>query len=144
MLCCKKLFGYTEGELKAINIKDNTHAGEWDIDLLADWTSDLVVDLDIKEEIKEGVEERSIPELELIHYEKYDYVMIACRSQLDYNDLVRKLGIENRKVVIAKSRKIKARAIWYEDVKANILSDEELKQLEFKFKSKTQEEAKNE
>lgn len=144
MLCCKKLFGYTEGELKAINIKDNTHAGEWDIDLLADWTSDLVVDLDIKEEIKEGVEERSIPELELIHYEKYDYVMIACRSQLDYNDLVRKLGIENRKVVIAKSRKIKARAIWYEAVKANILSDEELKQLEFKFKNKAQEEAKNE
>ena len=144
MLCSKKLFGYTEGELKAINIKDNTHAGEWDIDLLADWTSDLVVDLDIKEEIKEGVEERSIPELELIHYEKYDYVMIACRSQLDYNDLVRKLGIENRKVVIAKSRKIKARAIWYEDVKANILSDEELKQLEFKFKNKAQEEAKNE
>ena len=112
--------------------------------MLADWTSDLVVDLDIKEEIKEGVEERSIPELELIHYEKYDYVMIACRSQLDYNDLVRKLGIENRKVVIAKSRKIKARAIWYEDVKANILSDEELKQLEFKFKNKAQEEAKNE
>ena len=144
MLCCKKLFGYTDRELKAINIKDNTHAGEWDIDLLADWTSDLVVDLDIKEEIKEGVEERSIPELELIHYEKYDYVMIACRSQLDYNDLVRKLGIENRKVVIAKSRKIKARAIWYEDVKANILSDEELKQLEFKFKNKAQEEAKNE
>lgn len=135
MLCCKKLFGYTEGELKAINIKDNTHAGEWDIDLLADWTSDLVVDLDIKEEIKEGVEERSIPELELIHYEKYDYVMIACRSQLDYNDLVRKLGIENRKVVIAKSRKIKARAIWYENIKANILSDEELKQLWFKYKN---------
>ena len=135
MLCCKKLYGYTEAELKAINIKDNTHAGEWDVDLLADWTSDLVVDLDIKDEVKNDIEERSIPELELIHYEKYDYVMIACRSQLDYNDLVRKLGIEDKKVVIAKSRKIKARAIWYESIKANILSDEELKQLEFKYKN---------
>ena len=126
ILCCKKLYGYTESELKAINIKDNTHAGEWDMDLLADWTSDLVVDLDIKDENKKTVEERSIPDMELIHYEKYDYVMIVCRSQLDYNDLVRKLGIENKKVVIAKKRKINARAIWYENIKANILSDKEL------------------
>lgn len=67
--------------------------------------------------------------MEPLHYEKYDYVMIVCRSQLDYNDLVRKLGIENRKVLIAKKRKINARAIWYEDMKANLLSDKELEAL---------------
>ncbi len=59
--------------------------------------------------------------MELIHYEKYDYVLIACRNELDYNDLVRKLGIENRKVKIAKTRKIKGRAIWYDQMKAQIV-----------------------
>ena len=112
MLCCKKLFGYTEAELKAINIKDDT---------------------------KTDVEERRIPELELIHYEKYDYVMIVCRSTLDYNDLVRKLGIEGKKVTIAKKRKINARAIWYENVKANILSDSELEKLKFNIKKEVLE-----
>ena len=28
---CRKLFGYTEAEKRAINIKDNTHSGEWDL-----------------------------------------------------------------------------------------------------------------
>ena len=32
----KKLHGYTESELRAINIKDNTHAGEWDMNLLSE------------------------------------------------------------------------------------------------------------
>lgn len=125
----KRLVGYSKAELKSINIKDNTHAGEWDMDLLADWTSDLVVDLDVGEDKKKEPDDRKIPEMEPLHYEKYDYVMIACRSQLDYNDLVRKLGIENRKVLIAKTRKINARAIWYEDMKANLLSDKELEAL---------------
>ncbi len=129
ILCCKKLYGYTETELKAINIKDNTHAGEWDLDMLADWTSDLVIDLGIDDDTKKDMEERKIAEMELIHYEKYDYVMIVCRSQLDYNDLIRKLGIEGKKISIAKTRKINARAIWYDKMKANLLSDEELRLL---------------
>ena len=63
MLCCKKLFGYTEAELKAINIKDNTHADEWDMDMLADWTSDLVIDLDVNDDTKTDIEERKIPDM---------------------------------------------------------------------------------
>lgn len=38
-LDCKRLIGYTKAELRAINIKDNTHAGDWDLDMLADWTA---------------------------------------------------------------------------------------------------------
>ena len=129
VILCKRLIGYSEAELRAINIKDNTHSGEWVMDMLADWTSDLIVDLEIKDETKKDVEERSIPDMEPISYEKYDYVMIVCRSQLDYNDLVRKLGIEGRKVAICKTRKINARAIWYDNMKANLLSDEELEKL---------------
>lgn len=124
MILCKRLIGYTQAELRAINIKDNTHSGEWDIDLLADWTADLTVDLGIEEIKKKEVEDRVIPEMELIHYEKYDYVMIVCRNELDYNDLVRKLGIEGAKVPIAK-RKINARAIWYDKMKVKLVPIEE-------------------
>lgn len=119
-LDCKRLIGYSKAELRAINIKDNTHSGEWDLDLLADWTADLNVDLGINTE-KNDAEDRAIPDMEPIHYEKYDYVLIACRNELDYNDLVRKLGIEGRKVRASKTRKIKARAIWYDQMKSQIV-----------------------
>ena len=119
VVTCKRLIGYTEAELRAINIKDNTHAGEWDLELLADWTADLNLDLGVKKD--EGdPDERSLADMELIRYEKYNYVMIVCKSEIDYNDLVRKLGIEGRKVAITKKRKIKARAIWYDQMKAQI------------------------
>lgn len=125
VVTCKRLIGYTKSELKAINIKANTHSGEWDLDLLADWTADLEIDLGIEKK-EEDPNERSIPEMELIHYEKYDYVLIACRSELDYNDLVRRLGIEGATVKIAKKRRIKARAIWYDKMKATIVPNDEM------------------
>lgn len=128
VVTCKRLIGYTKSELKAINIKANTHSGEWDLDLLADWTADLDMDLGIEKK-DEDPNERKIPEMELIHYEKYDYVLIACRSELDYNDLVRRLGIEGAKVKIAKKRKINARAIWYDKMKATIVPNDELARL---------------
>lgn len=125
MVDCKRLIGYTKAELKAINIKDNTHAGDWDLDMLADWTSDIVVSLDLPKEEKKPFEEREIPEMELIHYEKYDYVMIVCNNELDYNNLVRALGIEGAKVRISK-RKINARAVWFHKMKAKIIPYDEL------------------
>lgn len=115
----KRLIGYTEAELRSINIMDNTHAGEWDLELLADWTADLNLDLGIDLN-NDNPQDRDIPDMELIRYEKYNYVMIVCKSEIDYNDLVRKLGIEGRKVAITKKRKIKARAIWYDQMKAQI------------------------
>lgn len=117
---CKRLVGYTESELRAINIKDNIHAGDWDLDMLADWTADLTIDLGIKIEKKDD-ENRKIKEMELIRYEKYDYVIVACRNELDYNELVRKLGIDGAKVSIpGTNRKIKGRAIWYDQLKCKI------------------------
>ena len=116
----KRLIGYSEAELRSINIMDNTHAGEWDLELLADWTADLNLDLGIDLN-NESPEELKIEDMELIRYEKYKYVMIVCKSEIDYNDLIRKLGIEGRKVAITKKRKIKARAIWYDQMKAQIV-----------------------
>ncbi len=116
----KRLIGYSEAELRSINIMDNTHAGEWDLELLADWTADLNLDLGIDLN-NENPEERKIEDMELIRYEKYNYVMIVCKSEIDYNDLIRKLGIEGRKVAITKKRKIRARAVWYDQMKAQIV-----------------------
>ena len=124
VLDCKRLIGYTDAELRAINVKDNSHAGEWDLDLLTDWTIDLKDDEDLAEVFKKDADalERSIDEMELVHYEKYDYVMIVCRDELSYNNLVRALGIEDKKTLIGpKKRKIKARAIWYDDMKAELV-----------------------
>ena len=111
---CKRLIGYTESELKAINIKDNTHAGEWDMDLLADWTADLQLDLGLDNKSGDPGERR-IKEMEPIQYEKYDYVLIVCRNELDYNNLTRKLGIDGAKVKLNDKKKLKARAVWYDE-----------------------------
>ena len=123
---CKRLIGYTLAELRAINIKDNTHAGEWDLEALAGWTADLNIDLGLNLQDTKKTEERSIKEMELIRYEKYDYVMIICRDELSYNTLTRKLGIDQAKTLIGpKKRPIKARAIWYDDIKGKILGADE-------------------
>lgn len=114
VVTCKRLIGYTEAELRAINIKDNTHAGEWDLDLLADWTADLNMDLGLDLQ-QSGPGERKIKEMELLNYEKYDYVMIVCKNEMDYNELSRKLGIDGAKVKINDKKKIKARAVWYHE-----------------------------
>jgi len=116
---CKMLCGYTEAELRAVNIKDNTHQGEWDLDVLSAWTADLNMAFGIDADKKE-VDERTIPDMEPIRFEKYDYVIIACDNEIDYNELVRNLGIEGAKIRVAK-RKLKARAVWYHDIKAQII-----------------------
>ena len=123
-LDCKRLTGYTEAELRAINIKDNTHAGEWDLDLLADWTADLNMSFGI-DPAAESPQERNIKMMELMRYEKYDYVMIVCRNEIDYLQLTRALGIDDAKVLVAKKRKIRARAVWYDDMKAQIVKKPE-------------------
>lgn len=123
-LLCKRLIGYSVSELRGINILDNTHAGEWDVDGLADWMKDLSFDMGL-DLSKVTPDDRPIQEMELIHYEKYNYVMIVCRYETDYNDLVRKLGIEGKKVKIHKNRRIAARAIWYDQIKGQITEKEE-------------------
>lgn len=124
-LLCKRLIGYTEAELRAINIKDNTHSGEWDLDLLADWTADLNLDLGV-ELNNHNLGDRKLSDMELIRYEKYDYVLLVCRNEIDYNELTRKLGIAGRKVKITGTkRSIKARAIWYDQIKCQIVESED-------------------
>lgn len=122
----KRLIGYSEAELRSINIQDNVHAGEWDLELLADWTADLNLDLGVDLD-NSNPEEREVKDMELIRYEKYNYVMIVCKNEIDYNDLVRKLGIEGKKVSITQKRKIKARAIWYDQMQAQLVEKNDRK-----------------
>ncbi len=126
MLDCKMLIGYTLPEQKYVNIKLNTHAGEWVMEDLADWTADLMnFKIDDVVEKEKPLEERMIKDMEPIHYEQYDYVLIACRNELDYNDLIRKLGIEGCTIPISK-RRIKARAIWYDQMKGQLIGADEI------------------
>ena len=115
VVLCKRLIGYSDSEKRAINIKDNTHSGDWDLDLLADWTADLNIDLGV--DLKgTHPDDRSIDEMELVNYEKYDYILIAFRDELSFNSVARSLGIEDKHCLIGpKKRKIKARAIWCTD-----------------------------
>lgn len=124
---CKKLIGYSQPELRAINIKANTHSGDWDMDKLAEWTADLNLNLGLELPQIDPNTDAKIKDMELIRYEKYDYVMIVCRNEIDYLNLTCALGIDGKKVLVAKGkngeRKIKARAIWYDEMKAKIVSD---------------------
>lgn len=122
---CKMLIGYTEAELRAVNLVDNTHAGDWDLDALSAWTADLNIDIGI-DATKKELDARTIPELEPIRFERYDYVVIACNNEIDYNELIRNLGLEGRKIKVAK-RRLKARAVWYHEIKAQIVPKKDAK-----------------
>ena len=47
-----------------------------------------------------------------------------CDNEIDYNELIRNLGLEGKKVRVAK-RRMKARAIWYKDMKCQIVPKKE-------------------
>lgn len=66
---CKKLIGYTEEEKKAINIKSNTHAGEFDMDEVNKWIDDinlskLEINLDFFFEKNESEKNEILPIIE--------------------------------------------------------------------------------
>ena len=44
------------------------------------------------------------------------------------------MGIEGKKITIAKQRKIKARAIWYDQMEAKIVPNEEYEKMKKSFR----------
>lgn len=114
---CKRMIGYTEIELKAINIEANEHAGEWDIQLLNRWLKDIGLNMDTKP--KTSVHDRKIDEMELVRFEKYNYIVIAFKTDMEFTLMQEKLGIMNKKVTLneRKGRKLKARAVWFDQLK---------------------------
>lgn len=55
----------------------------------------------------------------------HDYVIICCRNEVDYKYLIDALGLDDKRVIITPKRKIKARAVWYDDIKAQIVRKDE-------------------
>ena len=117
---CKRLVGYSKSELRAINIKANTHAGDWDLSKLAEWTADLNLNLGLELPAKDPSENVKIKDMEPMRFEGYNYVMIVCKTEPDYLKLTRDLGLEGKKVLMSNGksgeRKIRARAIWFDDL----------------------------
>ena len=50
IILCKRLIGYSETELRAINIKDNTHSGDWDMDYWQTGQQTLPLTSDLKKQ----------------------------------------------------------------------------------------------
>lgn len=113
---CRVLHGYTEQEMRQINVASNTHAGEWDEEGLAEWFGDVSLDISSGVAKPTTAAERRVKELAPIGHEKYDYVLIVCRTDIDYATVTRKLGLEDAKVRTSTNGRPlkKARAVWYE------------------------------
>lgn len=126
-LDCKRLIGYTKEELRSINVKDNVHAGTWDLEMLADWSIKAPAHDGIVEAKTKPPEERRINEMELVPFEKYDYVLLVCKSSLDYDELIEKLGIRGKVCKITSKRTIRARAIWYHEFRKKLWGQKEEK-----------------
>lgn len=65
---CKKLIGYSEKELKAINVQSNRHEGEWDYEKLDEWEEDLNEYEFSNQNMKESEKEINIKPYDKIHF----------------------------------------------------------------------------
>ena len=110
---CKRLIGYTEIEKRIINVKCNQHAGEWDAEKLATWLGEVDIKIDIKDGKAESAEIDGMP---LNAFEKYNFVMIVCRNELDYLNLQRQFKIEGKKQNMNGKKMVSARAVWYDEI----------------------------
>ena len=94
----------TDPELKEVMIIENSHAGEWDLEMLKQ-EFDSLIDLEaygigmdeLNEQIAQATEQLTEePELPIVakFSERYDSVIIICRNEIDYNHLSEKLGLD--------------------------------------------------
>ena len=97
----------TDAELKEVMIIENTHAGEWDLEMLKN-EFEAAVNLDsygldlaeLDQQIAEALGAVEVePELPIVakFSEKYDSVIVVCRNEIDYNHLSEKLGLDRAK-----------------------------------------------
>ena len=95
----------TEAELREVMMIENSHAGEFDLQLLKDEFSEMVdlesFGLNLDELGKEASEltgelMEEAPELAIVakFSEKYDSIVIICRNEIDMNHLAEKLGLD--------------------------------------------------
>lgn len=132
ILLCKRLINYTVAEKRSVNIEDNVHKGEFDVDLMGEWLSDLNLDLGVELDNKPK-EEREIKYMELKPYEKYNYIVIAFRSEPEFNSALKLLDLEGKREVVnrfKKSRKLRARVVWADEMPAKLVPREDKQELD--------------
>ncbi|MFN8347444.1 MAG: hypothetical protein U0X91_20745 [Spirosomataceae bacterium] len=94
----------TEAELKEVMMIENSHAGEFDLDLLKSEFQEFVnlddfgIDLSELDKQLSAMTDESSPEAELPIVakmsERYTSFVIVCRNEIDENHIAEKLGIE--------------------------------------------------
>ena len=105
----------TELELREVMMIENSHAGEFDMEVLkAEF--DQYVDLDsfglsldeLADELSGASSELADQEAELPMVakfsEKYDSIVIICRNEIDMNHLSEKLGLDTGSSAISRSK----------------------------------------
>jgi hypothetical protein len=104
----------TDPELKEVMIIENSHAGEWDLEMLKQEFDELI-DLEayglgmdeLNEQIAETAEQLTEePELPVVakFSEQYNSIVIVCSNEIDFNHLSEKLSLD--KVQCYKSSKV--------------------------------------
>lgn len=110
---CKRLIGYTDVEKRIINVKCNQYSGEWDAEKLANWLSEINIKINVNDGKADSAEVDGMP---LNAFEKYNFIMIVCRNELDYLNLQRQFKIENKKQSLNGKKMVTARAVWYDEI----------------------------
>jgi hypothetical protein len=93
----------TEEELREVMIIENSHAGEWDLEILKKEFDEF---LDLGEfglmleeslaEVEKMTADQDEPEMPIVakFSEKYTAFVIVCRNEIDQNHIAEKLGVE--------------------------------------------------
>jgi hypothetical protein len=120
-ILCKQLKGYSDIDLRVINIKANQHSGIFDVDMLADFVKDLHIDIGKDFDISPK-EATTVTDMELTAFEKYDYVLVVCKTSLDYERLCETFELNQKISAHSATKKspLKARAVWYHDISHRI------------------------
>lgn len=116
IVLCKQIFGRTYAEKVELNITLNEHKSEWEFDMLASITKDLA---GIEDLTKKIVDHEDVKQqlLEPVPFERYDFFVIACKTEGEVAELETKLGIKDAftKLHPTNGRKAKTRAVWYSE-----------------------------
>jgi len=98
----KRLIGYSQSELKAINIKDNKHVGEFDNLLLNKWIEEIKIDIPNLDLI---IQENIKPiKTENFQYYKSIYFFIECKDIDQYDQIKEELAsIKQKGILIEQS-----------------------------------------
>lgn len=123
IVLCKQIYGRTYAEKVELNITLNEHKSEWEFDMLASITKDLAGIEDLTQKFVDHDAAAKQKLLEPVPFERYDFFVIACKTEGEIAELESKLGLKDTftKLHPTNGRKAKTRAIWYSEREFDIV-----------------------